>query len=119
MMPFDPVSLEGSALLRARGLTVTYATADRQSAPVLHDISFDVAPGEIVGILGESGSGKSTLALSILGLLPASCSVEGEIRFQDEDLVQIDASRWREIRGEDFDDFPGARTLIEPSHAGW
>jgi peptide/nickel transport system ATP-binding protein len=99
MTPLDPVSLEGSALLRVRGLTVTYSTGDRQSAPALRHVSFDIAPGEIVGVLGESGSGKSTLALSVLGLLPSNCSVEGAIVFQDEDLLQIDASRWREIRG--------------------
>ena len=78
MMPFDTVSLEGSALLRVRALTVTYSTGNRQSAPALRRVSFDIAPGEIVGMLGESGSGKSTLALSILGLLPANCSVEGD-----------------------------------------
>lgn len=99
MIPLDPVSLEGSALLRVRGLTVSYATGNGHCAPALHRVSFDVAPGEIVGILGESGSGKSTLALSIVGLLPANCSVEGAILFQDEDLVHIDESRWREIRG--------------------
>jgi oligopeptide/dipeptide ABC transporter ATP-binding protein len=92
--PFRP-----PPLLRMRGLTVKYP-CDRYSAPALQGIDLDIAPGEIVGILGESGSGKSTLALSILGLLPPNASVEGSIVFQNnEDLLQIDEPRWKTIRG--------------------
>jgi len=97
-MPSDIAPFDPSPLLRVRGLAVRYS-GERQSAPALHQIDFDVAPGEVVGILGESGSGKSTLALSILGLLPANAGVEGSIVFQNEDLLRIDESRWKTIRG--------------------
>jgi oligopeptide/dipeptide ABC transporter ATP-binding protein len=50
-------------------------------------------------VLGESGCGKSTLALSLLGLLPASASVEGSILFQQEDLIRLNESQLRTIRG--------------------
>src|ERR1700733_15117882 len=97
-MSSDKARLDHSPLLRVRGLTVTYS-AERYCAPALRHIDVDIAPSEVVGILGESGSGKSTLALSILGLLPANASVEGSIVFQNEDLLRIDESRWQTIRG--------------------
>jgi oligopeptide/dipeptide ABC transporter ATP-binding protein len=97
-MPSDIAPLLASPLLQTRGLTAKYS-GERQSSPALHEIDFDIAPGEVVGILGESGSGKSTLALSILGLLPANADVEGSIVFQGEDLLRINEPRWRKIRG--------------------
>jgi len=88
-----------SPLLRVRGLTVTYDTGSQQSVAALRKVDLDIAPGEIVGILGESGSGKSTLALSILGLLPQSAHVEGSIFLEGEDLSGAAESRWADVRG--------------------
>jgi oligopeptide/dipeptide ABC transporter ATP-binding protein len=96
--PPHPVPRGASPLLSVRGLTVQYRSS-RQVAPALQDVNFDLAPGEIVGILGESGSGKSTLALSVLGLLLGKTSVKGSIRFRDQDLLECDESSWRDIRG--------------------
>lgn len=94
----DTVPSGASPLLSARGLTVTYGSG-QQSVPTLNKLSFDLAPGEIVGLLGESGCGKSTLALSILGLLPDKSRVEGSIMFHDQDLLQLEESAWQRIRG--------------------
>jgi peptide/nickel transport system ATP-binding protein len=88
-----------SPLLRVRGLTVSYDAQSQQPVPALRKIDLDIAPGEIVGILGESGSGKSTLALSILGLLPESAHVEGSIFLEGENLSKAAESRWAEVRG--------------------
>ncbi|UVK40392.1 ABC transporter ATP-binding protein [Mesorhizobium sp. AR10] len=63
-----------TALLSIRDLTVTYRR-DGSDVTALKTISFDVAAGERLAIIGESGSGKSTLALAIAGLLPAASSV--------------------------------------------
>ncbi len=82
-----------------RGLTVTYRQNDQSITSALKEVHFQVAPGEIVGILGESGCGKSTLALSLLGLLPPSASVDGSIKFQGDELVVCTESRMRCIRG--------------------
>jgi ABC-type lipoprotein export system ATPase subunit len=87
-----------SPLLSVRELTVKYG-GGQLSVSAASDISLDLSQGEIVGILGESGSGKSTLALSILGLLPAKARVAGSIQFQDKDLLLLDESSWRNIRG--------------------
>jgi peptide/nickel transport system ATP-binding protein len=98
-MPHSMPSTCAPSLLRIRGLTVSYDARSQQPVPVLRNVDLDIAPGEIVGILGESGSGKSTLALSILGLLPESAHVEGSIVLEGEDLSQAAESRWAEVRG--------------------
>jgi peptide/nickel transport system ATP-binding protein len=92
-----PSSL-ASALIRVRGLTVSYG-GHRRPVPALRQVDLDIAPGEIVGILGESGSGKSTLALSLLGLLPASAKVEGSIVFGADELGKAAETQWAAIRG--------------------
>jgi ABC-type dipeptide/oligopeptide/nickel transport system ATPase component len=67
---------------------------------VLRDASFDVEPGEILGLVGESGSGKSTLALAILRLLSyRGGSVSGEIQFQGHDLASLREKEMRTVRG--------------------
>jgi ABC-type dipeptide/oligopeptide/nickel transport system ATPase component len=67
---------------------------------VLRDASFDVEPGEILGLVGESGSGKSTLALAILQLLRyRGGAVSGEIQFQGQDLARLRENEMRRVRG--------------------
>src|SRR5262249_51980929 len=60
-------------LLSVRRLQVDFVT-DQGVAQVLDGISLDVAPGEVVGLVGESGCGKTTLARAILGVLPAGAA---------------------------------------------
>ena len=100
------------ALLSVRGLTVSYDGRGRPPVPALRKVDLDIAPGEIVGILGESGSGKSTLALSMLGLLPAGAHTEGSICFEDKDLSGAAESCWAAIRGAKI-----AMIFQEPSFA--
>ena len=92
-------SLRGGAVLSVHGLTVRYAVPGEPSHPALLEVGLDIRRGEIVGILGESGSGKSTLALSILGLLPERTDVVGSILFEDKDLLRLNESGWKGIRG--------------------
>ena len=86
-------------LLRIRDLSVTFATRERTVRAVDH-VSFDVRPGEIVGLVGESGCGKSVTSLSILGLhaQPAG-RVTGSIRLGERELVNASPSALREVRG--------------------
>jgi len=78
-------------LLAVRGLSVDFVT-DRGPAQVLDGINLDVAPGEVVGLVGESGCGKTTLARAILGILPAGAARirGGEVRFKGTDLLRED-----------------------------
>jgi peptide/nickel transport system ATP-binding protein len=63
-------------------------------------VSFEVMPGEVLGLVGESGSGKSITGFSILGLVdPPGRIVGGEIRFKGEDLVGLPEEKLRRLRG--------------------
>lgn len=82
-------------LLSAR-VTVRYPG----KAPVLNGVALDIAPGEVLGLVGQSGSGKSTLAMAILGLLSRKrATVEGSIVFQGADLLKLSERDLRGLRG--------------------
>ncbi|MCY7307791.1 MAG: ABC transporter ATP-binding protein [Rhodoferax sp.] len=90
----------GEPILSVRGLTTTFRTETGVFAAV-DDVSFDVAPGEVLGIVGESGSGKSVTALSILGLLPDPPGriASGSIRFDGREIVGLPKKALRSLRG--------------------
>jgi oligopeptide/dipeptide ABC transporter ATP-binding protein len=92
-------SASTTALLSLRGLTVSAPRGDDRVA-VVQDVSFDVEPGEIVGIVGESGCGKSVTAMAVLGLLRGNLEVtDGQILFDGTDLVDLPSDRRRALRG--------------------
>jgi microcin C transport system ATP-binding protein len=68
---------------------------------VVHGLSFDVAPGQVVALVGESGSGKSVSAMSVLRLLqePPANYPGGRILWKGEDVLRMDAARLRRLRG--------------------
>jgi ABC-type glutathione transport system ATPase component len=87
-------------LLQVSDLTVQYRTANQRPHSAVDGISFDVASGEVLGLMGESGSGKSSLALALLGLLPtASTQVSGSVLFRDQELLARPERTLQEIRG--------------------
>ncbi|NVK96708.1 ABC transporter ATP-binding protein [Ruegeria pomeroyi] len=85
--------------LEVDGLTVSLPTnADRPNA--VENISFTVAPGEIVCVVGESGSGKSVTASAVMGLLPdALRPIAGRTLLEGEDTLAADKNRLRDLRG--------------------
>jgi peptide/nickel transport system ATP-binding protein len=64
------------------------------------DVSFTLQPGEKLGLVGESGCGKSTLGRAIMNLLPSQSILEGEIKFQDQSIFNLNPSQLRQFRGE-------------------
>jgi oligopeptide/dipeptide ABC transporter ATP-binding protein len=87
-----------SALLEVCNLTVQFATA-QGSVTAVREVSFQIAPGEVLGVVGESGSGKSVSALAILRLLPPQARILGEIRFCGQDLLAMPEPQLRHVRG--------------------
>jgi len=93
------VTHQAEELLRIRNLSVTFATREH-SVRAVDNLSFDVRPGEVVGLVGESGCGKSVTSLSILGLheQPAG-RMTGSIRLGERELVGASPSELRAVRG--------------------
>ena len=85
-------------LLDVCDLTVTFPGMTGP-AHVLDGVSFSVAPGEAVGIVGESGCGKSMTALAIMGLLPPTAAARGHIRLGDDDLMALPEPALCDLRG--------------------
>ena len=87
-------------LLSVRDLR-TYFYTDDGVVRAVDGVSYDVYPGEIVGLVGESGCGKTVSALSILRLIPQPPGriVSGEIWFEGQDLLKLDDEGIRQIRG--------------------
>ena len=84
-------------ILDVRNLRVSYQS-QRGRIDAIHNVSFTLGC-EKVGIVGESGSGKSTLGRTIMGVLPESAHTDGQILFNDENLLTLPERRMREIRG--------------------
>ena len=87
-----------SALLEVGHLTVEFA-AQQGGLTAVRDVSFQIAPGEVLGLVGESGSGKSVTALAILRLLPPQARIHGSIRFRGAELLSAPEPEMRRIRG--------------------
>src|SRR5271165_6806637 len=90
-------------LLEVDGLKTHFFTRDGVVRAV-DGVSFSVAPGETLAVVGESGCGKSVTSLSILRLIasPPGRIVEGSIRFQGQDLLDLSERRMRDIRGNEI-----------------
>ena len=99
-----------AALLEVSGLRVEIG-----GRPVVDGVSFAVAEGGRLGVIGESGSGKTMSALAIVGLVPDSAAVGGSIRFAGEELVGRTDRGYTPLRGEQIAMvFQDPRTALNP-----
>ncbi|MFW6203597.1 MAG: ABC transporter ATP-binding protein [Actinomycetota bacterium] len=88
-------------VLDVRDLRVWYGTP---AGPVraVDGVTFDVRPGETLGLVGESGCGKSTLGRGVLGLLPRGAKADGEVRYRGRNLVAASPRELQRLRGPDL-----------------
>jgi peptide/nickel transport system ATP-binding protein len=91
--------MSAGPLLEVRHLRVEFNTR-RGTLVAVDDVSFDIAPGEVLGVVGESGAGKSITGTAIIGLLePPGRIASGEIRLEGERIDNLPAEAMRRIRG--------------------
>ena len=102
-------------ILQARALTVS-AHIDGQLVPAIRSLSFDLAPGKVLGLVGESGAGKTMIGRAIAQLLPPGFSITGgSLLFDGEDLPAMTAARRRALLGRDIAFIPqGPMTALNP-----
>ncbi|WP_369182324.1 dipeptide ABC transporter ATP-binding protein [Streptomyces sp. Y1] len=88
-------------VLSVRDLRITFPS---EAGPVeaVRGVSFDVLPGRTLGIVGESGSGKSATAMGVMGLLPPTARMSGEVLLGGRDLVGLDDTRLSRVRGREI-----------------
>ncbi|MFI5893855.1 dipeptide ABC transporter ATP-binding protein [Actinoplanes sp. NPDC051513] len=85
-------------MLDISDLSVVIRRPGRQVA-ALSDVSFSVAPGEVVGLVGESGGGKSMVARAIVGMLPPGSQATGRVGFDGADVLRMDPAALAAHRG--------------------
>ncbi|XVX21228.1 ABC transporter ATP-binding protein [Actinomycetota bacterium] len=90
-------------LLSVRDLTVRFTRHGEKPFTAVDGVSFDVRPGQTVGLVGESGCGKSVTSLAIMGLLPRRGNeVTGSAMFEGTDLLTLSDTQMRDRRGRDL-----------------
>lgn len=87
-------------LLSVADLSASFTGADGVERRALHGVSFSLARGARLGVVGESGAGKSLLALALLNLMPPNGRIDnGGIVFDGEDILKLPPEQLRKVRG--------------------
>ena len=112
MHSIQDVNNEAKLLLSVQHLQIKSAHQE-----LVQNLNFDLHIGETVAIVGESGSGKSISSLAILGLLPKSLSISGQVFFEDQDLLKADENHLQIVRGRKIAMiFQEPMTALNPLH---
>jgi len=91
----------GEPVISARDVRVWYGTT-RGAIRAVDGVSFDLMPGETLGLVGESGCGKSTLGRGLMGLLPDGAKRDGEVLFRGKDIFSLSAKTAYQMRGREL-----------------
>jgi oligopeptide/dipeptide ABC transporter ATP-binding protein len=92
--------MDDTAILRVKNLSTSFFNNGKLQ-PIIHNVSFELYPGEMLALVGESGSGKSVTSLSIMGLIHPSAGrvTGGEIIYMGKNLLKMSKAELRSVRG--------------------
>lgn len=85
-------------MLSVRDLKITF-DAQHSTVEAVKGISYDLEKGKTLGIVGESGSGKTVSGMALMGLLPPTAQIEGQVLFNNENILGADKKRLQRLRG--------------------
>jgi len=103
------------SLLEVRDIHVWFDLPEGHQLHAVQGVSFDLDPGERMGLVGESGCGKTTTILAVMGLLPANATLAGEVRLDGENILEGGEDTVREHRWKDISMiFQGAMNALNP-----
>jgi len=91
----------GVPVLHVSGLRIGF-DGRHNDVDIVDGISFDVRPGEVLGLVGESGCGKSLTALTVMGLQPRGARISGTVSFGGRDLLTMSKGARRKLMGHDI-----------------
>ncbi|WP_409236207.1 dipeptide/oligopeptide/nickel ABC transporter permease/ATP-binding protein [Streptomyces sp. PA5.6] len=91
----------GTPVLAVTDLTISFPQR-HAGVDIVDGISFDVRPGEVLGLVGESGCGKSLTALTVMGLEPKGARIGGRVTFDGQDLTALPTRARRKLLGHDM-----------------
>ncbi len=95
--------MDKEVLLKVENLVVHYETRN-EVVEAVNNVSFEIRQGETLGLVGETGAGKTTIALTLMRLLPKRTGkvIQGSIRFNGQELLEVPVKEMRNIRGHDI-----------------
>ena len=88
-------------LLEVKNLSISFPGA-HGDVKIVDNVSFTVRPGETMGLVGESGCGKSITAMAIMGLLPDTAVITGEVKYKGTNVLELDAKQRNALRGHEM-----------------
>jgi peptide/nickel transport system ATP-binding protein len=94
--------VSGQPVLKTEDLHVWFDLSGDRELHAVRGVSFELSPGERMGLVGESGCGKTTTILALMGLLPGSASVAGRVFLEGEDVLEkgeesVSPHRWKDV----------------------
>ena len=92
---------EAEPVLEVKNLSIAFP-AQHGDVNIVDDVSFSVRPGETMGLVGESGCGKSITSMAVMGLLPPTARITGEILFKGRNILEMTLAEHNALRGHEM-----------------